>query len=96
EKYESDKDGHTRKDYKYKDMSDKENRSIIWGILFALENEPDSCDVQPTPSYFKKPDYCRQDLITDIDYYGLSLNDMKRYDPVDLWGETWYYDSTLE
>ena len=85
-------------DYKDPEMSKYEIRSRMWGFLFAPEkigdDDPEAEDKPPT--FLNISGYCRKDLITEEKYDKLDPLKKIAWKPIDLWGETWYYDSTLE
>ncbi len=96
EKYSTNKDGHTKKDYKDKELSDPKIRSRIWGYLFAPESTADQNALPEPPSFIKPSGYCRKDLITEGEYDDLRDSEKANWEQIDLWGEAWYYDKNLE
>ncbi len=97
EKYSTNKDGHTKKDYKDKELSDPKIRSRIWGYLFSPEKIVDKNAPTELPSFVIKPSgYCRKDLITEKEYDNLRDSEKADWEQIDLWGEAWYYDKKSE
>lgn len=90
DKYKTSKDGHKKGEYKNAEMNDPEIRYRYLGLLFALDADNDS-----EPSFIHT-DFHREDLMSEEVYLNLSEEKKRDWEPIDLWGENWYYNVTFE
>lgn len=93
EKYITQKDGHTKDDYKDPEMSRADRKIQVLGMLCALEEEDENGNIKP-PSFLKtdKNQFRRKELLTEEQYQCLSVKEQDAYRSIDLWGEPWYCD----